>query len=134
MNIWQVPEIATVYWAVAGFALGWLGLIAFDLTTPYNLRDELKEKNPAIGIVMAGLMFSIGLIIHSSMLYTDTLINAAKYAGIGITLNIVFYHMINLITPGWNLHKAIDDHNQGAAWFVFGLFVLVGYVVSGAIS
>jgi len=134
MNFWQIPEVATVYWAVTGFILGWLGLVLFDLTTPYKLRDELKEKNPAIGIVMAGLMFSTGLIIHSSMLYTDTLLNATKYAVIGIILNIIFYHLINVITPGWNLHKAIDEHNQGAAWFVFGLFVLVGYVVAGAIS
>jgi uncharacterized membrane protein YjfL (UPF0719 family) len=135
MEFLQQPVVATIYWALFGFVIGWVGLVLFDLSTPsYNLRAELAEKNPAAGIVMAGLLFSTGLIIHGAMIYSDTLLSAGIYACIGIVLNIICYHLINLLIPGWNLNKAIDDHNQGAAWFVFGIFVMIGYIISGAIS
>ncbi len=135
MNIMDIPELSTVIWALVGFGMGMLGLLLFDLSVPaFNITRELKEKSPAIGIVMAGLLFSIGTIVYNSMIFSDSILAAVKYSAIGIVLNIVLYHLVNLLLPGWRLSRAIDEHNQGAAWFVFGLFLLIGQSIGGAIS
>lgn len=135
MELMKYPEISTVVWALVGFVVGMIGLFIFDFTVPaFAIKRELNEKNPAIGIVMAGWLFSIGIIIYNSMLHSELLMTAVKYSAIGIILNIILYHLVNLLLPGWQLSKAIDDHNQGAAWFVFGMFLLIGQCIGGALS
>ncbi len=57
----------TAFYAVFGVVLMALGFWLFDKLTPGNLHEEIIEKkNVAAGILAAGVMIALGIIIHAS--------------------------------------------------------------------
>ncbi|MFW6306717.1 MAG: DUF350 domain-containing protein, partial [Bacillota bacterium] len=36
--------------------------------TPYDFAEEIKEKNPAIGAVIAGIFIAVAIIIRASII------------------------------------------------------------------
>ncbi|MCR6516200.1 MAG: DUF350 domain-containing protein [Clostridium sp.] len=59
--------LGTVAYSVLGLFLMFLGYKFFDMITPYNFAEEIKEKNPAIGIVIVGLFISIAMIVRAAI-------------------------------------------------------------------
>lgn len=62
------PYIATVVYALLSLVLMFAGYKIFDLITPFNFNEEIKEKNPAAAIVIASLFISIALIVKTSII------------------------------------------------------------------
>ncbi|MFW6287150.1 MAG: DUF350 domain-containing protein [bacterium] len=60
--------IATIVYALLGLVLMFSGYKFFDWITPYNFSDEIKEKNPAIGAVIAGIFIAVAIIIKSAII------------------------------------------------------------------
>lgn len=66
LNIWDLLSTAT--YGVLGIALSVLGYLVFDLITPFSLGKELVEdKNIAVGIVVAGIIIGISIIIAAAV-------------------------------------------------------------------
>jgi len=61
------PYIATVVYALLSLVLMFVGYKIFDLVTPFKFNEEIKEKNPAAGALIAGLFISIALIVKASI-------------------------------------------------------------------
>lgn len=59
--------IATLVYSVLGLFLMFAGYKFFDIITPYDFAEEIKEKNPAIGIVIVGLFIAIAIIVRASI-------------------------------------------------------------------
>ncbi|WP_164522085.1 MULTISPECIES: DUF350 domain-containing protein [Halanaerobiaceae] len=60
--------IATIVYAVLALVLMFLGYKFFDWITPYNFAEEIKEKNPAIGVVIAGIFIAVAIIIKAAII------------------------------------------------------------------
>ena len=60
--------IETLVFGVLGIVLMFVGYVVFDWFVPYNFSDEIKEKNPAAGVVIAGIFIAIAIIIRSSII------------------------------------------------------------------
>lgn len=60
--------LSTIFYAVYGMILMYIGFKFFDFITPYNFVEEIKEKNPAIGAVIAGIFISVAIIIKASII------------------------------------------------------------------
>jgi putative membrane protein len=60
--------LSTIFYAVYGMVLMFIGFKFFDIITPYNFVEEMKEKNPAIGAVIAGIFISVGIIIRAAII------------------------------------------------------------------
>lgn len=60
--------IATIVYAVLALVLMFLGYKFFDWITPYNFAEEIKEKNPAIGAVIAGIFIAVAIIIKAAII------------------------------------------------------------------
>ncbi len=59
---------STATYGLLGIALSVLGYLIFDLITPFSLGKELVEdKNVAVGIVVAGIIVGISIIIASAV-------------------------------------------------------------------
>ncbi|MBI4470084.1 MAG: DUF350 domain-containing protein [Acidobacteria bacterium] len=59
---------STATYGLLGIALSVLGYLVFDLITPFSLGKELVEdKNVAVGIVVAGIIIGISIIIASAV-------------------------------------------------------------------
>jgi uncharacterized membrane protein YjfL (UPF0719 family) len=60
--------IATLVYAVLALVLMFTGYKFFDWITPYDFAEEIKEKNPAIGAVIAGIFIAIAIIIKAAII------------------------------------------------------------------
>ncbi|MEJ6951003.1 DUF350 domain-containing protein [Natronospora cellulosivora (SeqCode)] len=59
--------IATLIYAFLGLIYMFAGYKFIDLITPYNFAEEIKEKNPAIGIVIAGIFIAVSIIVFAAI-------------------------------------------------------------------
>ncbi len=62
------PVVSTIVYAALSIVLMFIGYKFFDVITPYNFAEEIKEKNPAIGIVIASIFIATAIIIKASII------------------------------------------------------------------
>ncbi|SHK40730.1 DUF350 domain-containing protein [Paramaledivibacter caminithermalis] len=67
MNILVNEYVSTIIYAALALILMFIGYKFFDLITPYNFSEEIKEKNPAIGAVIAGIFIATAIIIKAAI-------------------------------------------------------------------
>lgn len=68
MRLNTADLLSTVVYGVVGIALFGIAYKVFDLLTPYSLNKELlEEHNVAIGIVVAGFMIGIAIVVASAI-------------------------------------------------------------------
>lgn len=130
------PFVAVVLFTLAGVALASAQIVVFQLTVrgKFRIMQELREENPAIGLVLAGLLISTGLIVNSAMTHNDTLVQTLAFGALGAAMNVAIYHALDWLTPGWDLGQRINQHSLAGGWAAFGGFVMIGLIVAGALS
>lgn len=126
------PYLATVIWWAIFFALMLVALKVFDLVTPFKVRQETREKNPAVGAVQAGLLVGMALIIYSAITNSETILMALLYAVLGLVLMLVSFYVYELISPE-QINKELDEHNLLVGYKIAGLFLAIGLVVAASI-
>ena len=63
----MIGIVSTLVYAVLGLILMFVGYKFFDLITPYNFAAEIKEKNPAMGIVLVGIFIATAIIVKATI-------------------------------------------------------------------
>jgi len=67
---WFKPAafFGSVVYALLGVVVFWVSFIVIDKLTPYNLWEELVEKqNAALGMVVAAMCLGISLIVAAAI-------------------------------------------------------------------
>lgn len=67
---WFKPAafFGSVVYALLGVVVFWVSFIVIDKLTPYNLWEELVEKqNMALGMVVAAMSLGISLIVAAAI-------------------------------------------------------------------
>ncbi|QUI21687.1 DUF350 domain-containing protein [Vallitalea pronyensis] len=59
--------VATVVYALLALVLMFVGYKFFDFITPYDFAKEIKEKNPAVGAVIAAIFIAVAIIIKAAI-------------------------------------------------------------------
>ena len=67
MSILANEYLATIVYATLALILMFVGYKFFDWITPYDFAEEIKEKNPAIGAVIAGIFIATAIIIKAAI-------------------------------------------------------------------
>lgn len=63
-----VAFFGSVIYALLGVIVFWVAFIVIDKLTPYNLWEELVEKqNMALGMVVAAMSLGISLIVAAAI-------------------------------------------------------------------
>ena len=58
----------SVIYSIIGLIVLLLGYMLFDFVSPFSLEKEIKEDdNVACGVIIAGLMIALGIIIHAAI-------------------------------------------------------------------
>ncbi len=61
--------LASVIYSALGIIVLLIGFKLFDVATPFSLNKEIAEdQNVAAGVVVAGIMIGLGLIVAASIL------------------------------------------------------------------
>jgi len=60
--------VGAVVYSILGFLILMIGFKVFDIVTPFDLNKEISEDdNPAAGIVVAGMMIALGIIVAAAI-------------------------------------------------------------------
>ena len=142
-----VTDLASISIYVAlGLVIMLFGSFAVDLFIPCSFPEEIKKKNQAVGWISAGAYIATGFISRSVISSpavasaTDQIINfhgilsSAIYSLIGIFFLVLGYVVVKLFNRKYDLNKEIGEGNAAAGIMVFGIFVGLSMIISGAIS
>jgi putative membrane protein len=67
---WLKPAVVfgSILYALIGVVVFWLSFLVIDKVTPYNLWEELVEKqNVALGIVVGAMVLGISIIVAAAV-------------------------------------------------------------------
>ncbi len=134
--------VVAVY-SVIGIILMILGNFLIDLLIPCHFPTEIKKGNQAVAWLSAGSFIGIGFILRSAIMsihvaaVEETLLSgigsSILYFVIGIVFFIMGYYLIDLVNRKYNLNEEIGNGNTAAGIFVFGIFIGLALIISGAI-
>lgn len=67
---WIKPAafIGSIVYALVGVLIFWISFVIIDKVTPYNLWEEIVEKqNRALGMVVAAMCLGISIIVAAAI-------------------------------------------------------------------
>ena len=142
-----LTDLASIsIYVVLGLVIMFFGSFAVDLAIPCSFPEEIKKKNQAVGWISAGAYIATGFIIRSVIASptvssaTDHVINfngiisSAIYSLIGIVFLVIGYIVVKLFNRKYDLNKEIGEGNAAAGIMVFGIFIGLSMIISGAIA
>ncbi len=110
------------------FILGQMTLLIFgfiyELITPFNVRNEIKDNNLAAGIGLGGILIALGIILRSSISgpftgWANDLAGFGIYAVFGIVMLLIFRIVVDkLLLPTTNIATEVTEDRNVAAMIV----------------
>ena len=114
--------------AVIFFILGQFTLLLFgflyELITPFNVRNEIKNNNLAAGIGLGGILMALGIILMASISgpfkgWANDFASFGIYALFGIAMLLIFRTVIDrLLLPTTNIATEVKADRNIAALIV----------------
>ncbi len=138
--------VSVSIYSVLGIILMLLGSFLVDLVIPCSFPEEIKKGNTAIGWISAGVYVAIGIIIRAAIASPSSSIREIEATLVGGLLSTVYYYalgaiflmigyiILKLINRKYDLNTEVGNGNAAAGIMVFGMFVGLGFVISGVIA
>ena len=114
--------------AILFFVLGQLALLLFgflyELITPFNVRNEIKDNNLAAGIGLGGILIALGIILMSSISgpftgWTNDIASFGIYTVFGIVMLLIARAVVDrLLLPTTNIATEVKEDRNVAALIV----------------
>ncbi len=112
--------------SLAFAALGLLVLVLFalfyELTTSFNIHDEIEENNTAVGVALAGNLVAIGIVVFKAVFgdfvnWGEALVEFITFAALGFVLLLAMRLVVDLLLfPRVKVaHELAVDRNLGVA-------------------
>ncbi len=142
-SAWNIISFEALLYLLLVLALIWLGKLINDITTSYNINEELTEKdNKALALSYTGYLMAQGIIVlglfsgeESESLWAD-LGGIALWSIVGIVL-LNLARVINdklLFSHFDNTKEIIKDRNVGTGAVQFGSYIGTAFIINAAIS
>lgn len=130
--------------ALLFFVLGQVVLLGFGLVyemiSPFDVRDEIKQNNPAAGIGLAGILIALGIILKGSLSgpftgWLNDIVGFLVYTLFGMILLLGFTALVDrFLLPTTNIATEIkEDKNVAALVLVQATIIAVALIISHAI-
>lgn len=136
--------IITSVYAFLGVVLMIVGNMMVDLIIPGKFPEEIKKGNVAIGLIMASISISVGIIFKSAVMSPSsesvslTLLQdlgiVTMYFILGMLICMAGYLLTLLFYKKLELNEEILKGNMAAGLVVAGLFIGLATIISGAIA
>ena len=133
----------TAFYAAFGILLMIVSNIVIDLFIPGDFAEEIRRGNRAVAWLSAGSFIGIGEIRRAVIIspasdamaldFVQGVVASAVYAAVGILFFIIGFFVINAWHRKYALAEEIKRGNTAAGIFVFGIFVGLSLVISGAV-
>ena len=139
----QSALILTAFYAAFGILLMIVSNIVMDFFIPGNFAEEIRRGNRAVAWLSAGSFIGIGEILRAVIIspaydavppdFLQGVLATALYAAIGIICFVCGFFVINAWHRKYGLAEEIKRGNTAAGILVFGIFVGLSLVISGAV-
>lgn len=118
----------TVFYAAFGILLMIVSNAVIDLFIPGDFAAEIRRGNRAVAWLSAGAFIGIGEILRAVILSP-----VYEAAALGIVCFILGFFAVNLWHRKYALAAEIQKGNTAAGILVFGIFVGLSLIISGAV-
>jgi uncharacterized membrane protein YjfL (UPF0719 family) len=140
----EASTVDTVLRSLAFLGLGMVVLILYtmfyQLTTVYDIHDEIKKKNVAVGVALGGNLIAIGIVVFKAVFgefvgWSESLAAFLTFAVIGFALLFVVRRLIDLVLfPTAKVsHELAVDQNLGVAFIVSAMVISASLILYFAI-
>ena len=135
--------MSTVFYACFGIVLMIAASRIIDFFIPGDFEVEIKRGNRAVAWLCAGSFIGVGEILRAVILspygeaadvgFLTGVTSSLLYAALGIFFFIFGFFVVNLWCRQYSLPEEIRKGNTAAGIMVFGIFVGLSLVISGAV-
>jgi len=127
------PYFATAaYYAVTGLAMI-VFLSLFELVTRYQVWEELKKGNLAVGLATGGKIFGIANIFRYSISEHVSIGQALIWGTFGYVLLLVSYFIFEFMTPGYKIDDEIAKGNLAIGFIAMMISIGFSYVIGASL-
>ena len=130
--------------SLAFFGMGMAVLVRFslfyELTTSFNIHDEIEKNNVAVGVALGGNLVAIGLVTFKAVFgefigWGESIASFLTFAVIGFALLYVVRIAVDFaLLPGTRIsHELAVDRNVGVAFIESGVVIGASIILYFAI-
>ena len=135
--------LLTAFYALFGILLMIVSNTIMDFFVPGAFAAEIKRGNCAVAWLSAGSFIGIGQILRAVILspsydavppdFVQGVMLSIVYAAVGIVFFVLGFFIIKMWHRKYALAEQIMRGNTAAGIFLFGVFVGLSLVISGAV-
>ena len=140
----EATVVESIIRSAVFFVLGMAVLMAFALfyqmTTPFDIHEEIEKDNAAVGIALAGNLIAIALVIFKAVFgefvgWTEGIVSFVVFAVIGFVLLYVVRIIVDFaLLPGTKVSDELAvDRNLGVAFIESGVVISAALILYFAI-
>ncbi|MDQ0223941.1 DUF350 domain-containing protein [Bacillus sp. 7586-K] len=126
--------LSTISYIGLACLLLFIGIILFEVTTKNKEFELIKNGNKAAVYAFGGRILGLAIVLYSSISNSINLYDMVIWGAIAIVIQIVLFYLAELLTPKFNITKAIDDNNQAVGLFLLFLSIAIGLVIAASLT
>lgn len=126
--------ISTISYIGLAVVLLFVGIILFEITTKNKEFELIKNGNKAAVYAFGGRILGLAIVLYSSIANSVNIFDMVIWGSIAIIMQIVIFYLAELLTPKFNITKAIDDDNQAVGLFLLFLSISIGLIIAASLT
>jgi uncharacterized membrane protein YjfL (UPF0719 family) len=123
-----------------GMAVLILYSLFYQLTTSYDIHDEIEQGNTAVGVALAGNLIAVGVVTFKAVFgefvgWAESLAGFLVFAVLGFVLLFVVRQIADIVLlPGAKLQQVLSaDRNLGVAFIISAVVISSSLILYFAI-
>jgi putative membrane protein len=126
--------LSTVSYIGLAVVLLFIGILLFEVTTKNKEFELIKNGNKAAVYAFGGRILGLAIVLYSSISNSVNIMDMVVWGSIAIVIQIIVFYLAELLTPKFNITKAIDDDNQAVGLFLLFLSVSIGLIIAASLT
>ncbi|MGM0874785.1 MAG: DUF350 domain-containing protein [Bacillota bacterium] len=126
--------LSTVSYIGLAVVLLFIGIVLFEVTTKNKEFELIKNGNKAAVYAFGGRILGLAIVLYSSISNSVNIVDMVIWGSIAIVIQIIVFYLAELLTPKFNITKAIDDDNQAVGLFLLFLSISIGLVIAASLT
>ncbi|MFD2213396.1 DUF350 domain-containing protein [Metabacillus endolithicus] len=126
--------LSTVSYIGLAIVLLIIGIILFEVTTKNKEFELIKNGNKAAVYAFGGRILGLAIVLYSSISNSVNIFDMVIWGSVAIVMQIIIFYLAELLTPKFNITKAIDDDNQAVGLFLLFLSISIGLIIAASLT
>ncbi|MDF0725600.1 DUF350 domain-containing protein [Cytobacillus sp. S13-E01] len=126
--------LSTLSYIGTAVVLLFIGIVLFEVTTKNKEFQLIKNGNKAAVYAFGGRILGLAIVLYASISNSVNLFDMVIWGTLAIIIQIILFYLAELLTPTFNITKAIDDNNQAVGLFLLFLSVSLGLIIAASLT